>query len=158
MELGHNIVVPDGELCNCGKKGCLEAYASVQGMLNRIAQLPEGDLIKTMTNIVSAAPESCAVAAILQESMEYLSWSIANLVINLDADRVVLGGGVLDIPEYDVAGLVQRIKRYLPAILRDSVNIHKAKLGNKAGISGAIYLAEMMHKTKSGMKLAIQNE
>lgn len=142
MELGHNTVVINGALCNCGRKGCLEAYASVNGMINRIHEIKPNVKVMNIGQILSLASKNRAVGKILSDSLMYLGTAIANLAINLDADAIIIGGGVIEVPEYPFAKLKKSIKSNLPSLLSSQILITKAKLGNKSGVMGGILLAE----------------
>jgi len=142
MELGHNVVIHNGQLCNCGKKGCLEAYASVNGMRNRIIQKFSNLKLMDIDDILQATKESLEIQSIIDESLQLLSCAVANLIINLDADAVVFGGGVIDNASYPFPDLKEQILSSLPEIYRKKIIIKKARLGNKAGVWGAVLAAE----------------
>lgn len=143
MELGHNTVLVNGVECNCGRRGCLEAYASVNGLLKLIINSEPGNRrINNMKDILQGGAADVNIQKIIDQSVEYLAIAISNLVINLDAEAVVLGGGVMDIDNYPASILINKIMEYLPDILKKSTLIKKASLGNKAGAMGAICLAE----------------
>ncbi|MFO7659446.1 MAG: ROK family protein [Candidatus Cloacimonadaceae bacterium] len=145
MELGHNTVLVNGTVCNCGRRGCLEAYASVNGLLNLIRNSESGSGSKktsSMKDILQDGAADINMQKIIDQSIDYLAMAISNLVINLDAEAIVLGGGVMDIDDYPAHKLMKRIMENLPDLLKKSTVIKKASLGNKAGAMGAIHLAE----------------
>src|SRR5262249_28742759 len=106
-EIGHMCVEADGELCNCGSRGCLEAYAGSVGLLNAARKLlaapsgrksllhqwPSSEL--TPEKLSQAALKDEAVAkAVWQMGGYYLGLGISSLVYLLNLDDVVLVGGV----------------------------------------------------------------
>ena len=107
-ELGHMIVTPNGPICSCGNRGCLEAVASGEairqkalGILKRgvpsmISELAGGDLSKIEAKTVfDAAKENDIVAqSIVNETAEYIGMALANSVNLIDPDRIVLCGGL----------------------------------------------------------------
>jgi glucokinase len=87
-EIGHQTVEPDGLPCTCGNRGCLEPYASAA----RIAELA-GTATAEEAVDRALAGERRALAG-LAEAGRWLGIGIANLVVLVNPDRVVLGGGV----------------------------------------------------------------
>jgi len=143
MELGHNTVVIDGALCNCGRRGCLEAYSSVNGMLNLIRNSGlQNEGVTNMQDLLLNSKKNGQIKKIIDKSVEYLSIAISNLVIDLDVEAVVLGGGVMEIGYYPGQELKNRISNNLPNLLSKTLIVKTAVLGNKAGVMGAIHLAE----------------
>ncbi len=138
-EFGHVTVVDNGQLCNCGKKGCLEAYASVDGlrrslsaMDDELASLSIGKLLERQDNRVTET---------LKLGHDYLVAAIVNYVTLLDPEYVILGGGGMDAGMYDVHSIKGDMERSLAAVNRDKVAVVKAFYGNRAGVMGAILLA-----------------
>jgi len=104
-EVGHQTIVPDGPLCGCGKRGCLEALASGPAIA-RIAREqiaegskptclpPEGVTLETLTarHVVEAAHAGDALArAVLEEAGSYMGIGLANIVQILNPERIILG-------------------------------------------------------------------
>lgn len=96
-EIGHMSLVPDGARCNCGKRGCLEAYASGTAVANffRKSRFKTNERV-TAREVGAAAREGNKLAI---ESYQcagyYLGIGIANLLNILNPEKVVIGGGVL---------------------------------------------------------------
>lgn len=104
-QLGHLVIDPDGPACRCGRRGCLDAYASDQGVLERLgrdAAAPEGD----GAIAVAAAPTIDQARrrardgdrrseAVLREAGAALGVAIANLMTLLNPPKIVLSGSGL---------------------------------------------------------------
>ena len=102
--IGHMVIQMNGRLCPCGRRGCLEAYASAPAMVadftRRVGKrhLPENYGLKTgrfgVKEIAqfAAGGDPSAIAA-LQTGAEYLGVGIASLIDLLDPDIVIVGGG-----------------------------------------------------------------
>ena len=104
-ELGHIVIDRNGPLCSCGKRGCVEAFASIRATINRVRQALEsgaktslrqaGSITTDLTAeaIISAARhgDEVARAALLQTS-EALATGIANAAQLLNPSLVVLAG------------------------------------------------------------------
>jgi glucokinase len=157
-EFGHLRVVPDGHLCGCGARGCLEQYASGSALRRHTREaisaspdlarnlLARGDgTIDGLTGqaITDAAREGDAVAlAAFQTTAQYLGAGIASLAVLFDPSCVVIGGGVIDAGEILLAPTREAMKRYMPfAGKHPYPEIVAAELGNEAGLVGVADLA-----------------
>ncbi|MBW6514449.1 MAG: ROK family protein [Candidatus Syntrophosphaera sp.] len=144
LELGHVIHIPQGELCSCGRRGCVEAYASVDGIRRRILRLkeirqdcgPEPSLIQIMQR-----SDNSLVSRIIDEGMHALALGLANLCVILDPDTVVIGGGAMDGGLYDWDKFQDLFQSELPLANRPRTSLEKALEGNRAGVLGAVVLA-----------------
>ena len=149
-EVGHTVLVLDGEDCTCGRKGCWEAYASAtalirQGreaaaahptsLLNRYPELTGRDVF----DAADAGDE--AAQAVLKRYYVYVAAGITDLVNILSPEMVLIGGGISRQGER----LLRPIRRYVAAncfggAKRLQPVIQAAQLGNEAGIIGAAAL------------------
>ncbi|MBX3141626.1 MAG: ROK family protein [Trueperaceae bacterium] len=108
-ELGHVVVDPSGPACTCGKRGCLEAFASGAALDKLAAEATEahpGSLLARslatrrqerghVAALAKAASEGDALAAkILSQATSHLGLVVAGLVDTLALERVVIGGGL----------------------------------------------------------------
>jgi predicted NBD/HSP70 family sugar kinase len=92
-EIGHLRLVPDGPLCGCGRRGCLEALASLPAILARIDGLTAGDPQLQLEQLIRRADaEDTAVTKALAEAGTHLGHGIAALVNILNPETVLLGG------------------------------------------------------------------
>ncbi len=146
MELGHVTAITDGDLCNCGRKGCLEAYASVDGIRRRVERELALDFSSSgsfsLIELISAQQEYPRITELIQEGMHALALGISNLVVVMDPDLVVIGGGAMDAGLYELTDLEKIIRGYLPPLNSSHLTLDKALEGNRAGVWGAIFLAE----------------
>jgi predicted NBD/HSP70 family sugar kinase len=97
-EWGHTTVVYGGRPCRCGSRGCLEAYAGAEAILERYRQARRGrrdqagDEQARLAALLAAAPKSAVAEQVLAETAEYLGAGIANLINLFNPERIVLGG------------------------------------------------------------------
>ena len=102
-EVGHMTLLPDGPICGCGNRGCLEALASGPSIARRAREalatgqpsrlLDAGEF--TAADVVRLAQEGDAIAAeVWDETVRYLGLGVAAIVTILAPERVVIGGGV----------------------------------------------------------------
>ena len=85
-EVGHMTVVPEGEACYCGKKGCLDAYCSAK----RLADFADGSLDAFFERL---GQKDTDAVKLWDDYMTYLSLAINNIHMILDCD-IILGGYV----------------------------------------------------------------
>jgi predicted NBD/HSP70 family sugar kinase len=92
-EIGHLRLVADGPQCGCGRRGCLEALASLPAILARIDGLTDPDPQIQLEHLIRRADDGeAAVTKILGEAGTHLGHGIAALVNILNPEYVVLGG------------------------------------------------------------------
>lgn len=96
-EFGHTVIDPDGPLCECGKRGCLEVYASDPALLRAAAAArARGDLPAAVNDLdtLLAAAESGTQAAqdIYAHAGEVLGMGIANLINILNPQLILISG------------------------------------------------------------------
>ena len=157
-EFGHMRVVPDGELCGCGVRGCFEQYASGTALMRQtkvaIAKDPDNarDLLArgdgTIDGLAGSHITDAARAGdkfaigLLQQSGDWLGAGIATLAMLFDPSIVVIGGGVIDAGELLLEPARKAMMREMPFVGKHPVpEIVAAKLGNEAGLVGAADLA-----------------
>jgi len=139
---GHMIVEPAGRMCNCGQRGCLEAYVSGNGMLKGY-RLRGGDLSVRGPEIFRRALEGDAVAyETYTEFIYYLAIGIANILNTLAPEYLVLGGGISAQGEKNLLFPVrQQIGAIMSMPFRFPDMVTLAHLGPSAGVIGAALLA-----------------
>jgi glucokinase len=154
-EFGHMQVVPEGEPCECGRRGCWEQYASGRALV-RFARSRMGHEPTVLTDacggdaerltgpmVTDAAVDGDLVARHAFASVgEWLGVGLANLVAALDPDFIVVGGGV------SAAGsrLIDPARAELERTVVGSGHrilppVAAARLGPEAGVVGAAELA-----------------
>lgn len=141
-EPGHCIMVPDGELCSCGQKGCLEAYSSVDGIRRRLQNLNSIYHDLNLPDLIFKRKEVKEIDQVITQGEELLIRALANLITVLDPQTVVLGGGAMELGLYSITHIQQQVLQYIPLAHREIVNIALARYKNQAGIMGAILLCE----------------
>ena len=150
-EVGHTVLVLDGEDCTCGRKGCWEAYASATALIRQgkraAAAQPESLLAGygeglTGKDVFDAASAGDAAAqAVVDRYCVYVAAGITDLVNILGPEKVLIGGGISRQGER----LLAPIRAYVAANCfgghdRTPPVIECARLGNEAGIIGAAAL------------------
>jgi glucokinase len=130
-EFGHHTVVEGGPECECGNRGCLELYAGARAIA-RAAAAPSFD--EALASAREGDPE--AVHA-LGRAGELIGLAIANVLIFLCPDRVVVGGGVAAAGELLLGPLRASIADHARVAPLELIQIVEAELGPRAGAIGA---------------------
>ncbi|MEU8223257.1 ROK family transcriptional regulator [Kribbella sp. NPDC048915] len=100
-EIGHLRLVPDGPACGCGRRGCLEALASLPAILERVDGAVEDDPQHQLDTLIRrAAAHDAAVTKVLGEAGTHLGHGIAALVNILNPEIVLLGGAYALLAEH----------------------------------------------------------
>ncbi len=147
-EIGHILMNEnETECCGCGKKGCLEQYASATGIV-RMAKITLSDNEKpsklrslaevTSKDIFDLAKEGDETAVGLVEKLgKMLGTALAHITCVVDPDVIVVGGGVSKAGQI----LIDTIQKYyVPAAFHAcrATQFKLAELGNDAGMYGAV--------------------
>ncbi|HSA96992.1 MAG TPA: ROK family protein [Acidobacteriota bacterium] len=138
-EIGHTSIAIDGRVCECGRRGCGEAYLSGPSLGRRYAELSGAVLApdQIFARYEAGDPQARRV---FEESFRVMGELFANCVNALDLEAIILGGGVSNIPLwYDNVPPV--MNKALFGIPGRRIPILKAVLGDSAGVLGAAYLA-----------------
>lgn len=138
-ELGHTVVVNGGESCTCGRKGCLEAYASATALIREAKKATGNDM--TPEEIFDGAKKDDALQKVVDDYIGHLGDGIVNIVNVFRTQAILLGGGISAQGETLLQPLRKQMeeqafggtKGMLPELLI-------AKLGNQAGMIGAAAL------------------
>lgn len=149
-EIGHITVnLGEKESCSCGRKGCLEQYASATGIVRYASKYleenPDAETTlcpETLTSkiIFDAAKEGDEVAChIVAETGNRLGNAMATLACVMNPEVFVIGGGVSKAGEILIDSISRGFRKSAFHAVQDT-EIVTAELGNDAGIYGGAYL------------------
>jgi predicted NBD/HSP70 family sugar kinase len=138
-EIGHTSIAIDGRICECGRRGCGEAYLSGPSLGRRYAELA-GTCLAPDALLERYERGDAHARRVFEESFRVMGELFANCVNALDLEAIVLGGGVSNIPLW---------YEHVPPVMHKAlfgtpgrtIPILKAVLGDSAGVLGAAYLA-----------------
>ena len=130
-ELGHQTLLPDGPPCTCGNRGCLEAFARADAVAAACGTATPEEAVAA-----AQAGDEHAIAG-LAEVGRWLGIGIANLIVVLTPDRVVLGGGVAAAGDLLIGPIRDEVRRRVHVTDLVAVEIVTAELGTWAGAIGA---------------------
>lgn len=154
-ELGHTVIVCGGEPCTCGRRGCLEAYASATALIRDTKRAMEADKSSKMWDFVGSDIEKvdgrtsfetakigdASAQRVVDNYIEALGEGIVDFVNIFRPQAVILGGGVCAQGDNLIKPLDAFVKKYAYGGDRSpSVDLVIASLGNDAGLIGAAAL------------------
>jgi len=137
-ELGHVTVNPDGELCRCGSRGCLETEVSAQKIVKSYRQFcrSEEDLATEEVARRASNGDKAALKAFSHAGF-FLGIGLSLVINLLNPEKILLGGGVMDSDEFFLPSALEEAKRRSFTASYECCSIVKTQLGNKAGFIGA---------------------
>jgi glucokinase len=136
-ELGHIPVWPDGDLCPCGQRGCLERYASAAAITRRYVELGGSDAASPAEIAALRASDPLA-RRVWDDAAQALGIAFATCTLLLDPALIVLGGGLSEAGE--------ALREPVAAVLEERVlwrprpPVVLSRLGGRAGLVGAAVL------------------
>jgi len=154
-EMGHQTIIPDGPLCGCGNRGCMETLANGpaisaagvrllrNGLAPKLHEIAAGDLNRVTPETMAAAAVAgeATVADEIRRAAEYLGIGIANMVTALHPDLVVIGGGVSHLGELLLVPIRKVLRQRVRMFPAETVPVKISQLGDKAGMLGGVVLA-----------------
>ena len=150
-EIGHVSIDANGAQCNCGAKGCVEAYVGQRYLSERTRERLKGADHSMILDAAGGRPEaiepvhlSKAAAAgdplaneILREAAGLLGVALASVLNILDLRISIIGGGISGVGDDILMTVENSIRAHVLSPLRPDVRVLRAQLGNEAGILGA---------------------
>lgn len=153
-EMGHMVIVVNGEQCNCGRKGCWERYASANALTAQtkeaMLQNPESIMWQVVDGNIEdvsgrtafdAMRQGDEAAQIVSRYIYYVATGIINIINALQPEIICVGGGI----GHEGESLLEPIRRHVEkerysVYAEKQTEICAAVLGNDAGIIGAALL------------------
>jgi predicted NBD/HSP70 family sugar kinase len=138
-EVGHVLVDPQGPICRCGNRGCLETFVAGPALCELLRR-SHGPL--TVRGLVALAAEGDAPATrVLADAARIVGRAVADVCNTLNPDVVVVGGDLSAAGEIVLAPLREAVRRFAIPAAADAVRIVPSELGDRAEMLGALALA-----------------
>ena len=136
-ELGHVLADPEGRVCRCGNRGCLETVAAGPALLDLLRASHPGEL--TTRDLLALAREGdFGARRVLADAGRAVGRAVSVLVNCLNPGRIVLGGELATEPMLE--GVRETLGRFaLPGAFA-AVGVELGTLGDRAGVLGALSL------------------
>lgn len=155
-ELGHTVIVMDGEPCTCGRRGCFEAYASATALVRQTKKAMKENLNSLMWTVCGGDIDNVngitafdawkkgdeTATKVVNTYFKYISVGLANIINIFQPEVVCIGGGI--------SGEKERLTDPVNRLVNEQIyggepknRVTVAQLGNDAGIIGAAFLDKM---------------
>jgi len=160
-EVGHMTVVPGGRECGCGRKGCLEVYASATGLVKTVSQMisemrdesilrdvPPSKLTSKMIAEAAAKNDPVAVKA-MEYTAEKLGFGIVNSIVFTSPEAIFLFGGLAQAGEMLFAPVRKYLAKHNYVLFKNTVKILPSGISEANGAvlgSAALILNELSLK------------
>ncbi len=154
-EYGHMVLNIEGPRCNCGQRGCLEAFSSKIGMTDYIRQqIARGRSTMMEEAITESVFKSKAMKAaydagdpVMIEAIDraclYLAVGSGNLVNTFSPEMIVYGGGVMEaMGDVFLERILSKVDAYCLPSIKSTVRFAKAELNDDSILYGALALIE----------------
>ncbi len=142
MEIGHITVQPKGRLCGCGNLGCVEQYASANGVAISYFEATHQQCTAAEIATRAGAGDHAAIDA-YRLAGALLAQALAHVLKVIDVTDVVVGGGMSAGWQYMEQAFQQQLEQDLIPALRGKVNVSISSLGDQAGMLGAALLSQL---------------
>ncbi len=151
-EFGHIQMIPDGELCDCGKIGCLETVASGSAIVAKAKQMIESGTNSIIRKLVGGNTEKIKLPVIIEaahqgdqfaielieESGSYLARGLASLIHLLNPEMIIIGGDIAPAENLILDPIKQKLNKYTISRIRQDASIFISELKEHAVLLGTI--------------------
>ena len=158
-EIGHMVIEPEGPVCECGSRGCLESLSSgtaVARVARQRLSLGEqstmmdiaGGRIDDVTSVVVAEAARAgdeAAQSIIEEAATNLGVGMANLILAFDPGVIVIGGGMSQSLDLMMPAITREVDRHATRYLGSRTPVVKSELADDVSLLGAAALAISDH-------------
>lgn len=161
-EIGHMTIVPNGLRCSCGKKGCLEAYASGTAIAQYVKRalvsgkrsgyfrkLRLSEISGKMVSDAALLHDRVAIDA-RRKAADYLGIGLANVINLLNPKRIILGGGVMESVHHFWQPMMKAVRREAWPVPFSDCRIVRSLLAGRSGDLGAMALVINSRAVSSG--------
>jgi len=156
-ELSHIQLVEDGDLCICGKRGCLETITSANILLNNAIEGIKSNKVSQLTNKFSNQTENLKIEdivdaaksgdefsiSLLNETGQALGKGLAITIQILNPDIIVIGGPVSAANQYILTPIQQSLNRHCLGQIYENTNIQISEIWEQSGLLG---LTALLHQ------------
>ena len=154
-ELGHITVEPEGRICNCGNRGCLELYASGPSIVRGVTEARKNGRATSLSYDVPVSTAAVFKASsagdglcseVIAKAGKYLGLGILGAMHAFEPERIVIGGGVSAGFDQLFPFIKQQISEHAMAHFEGGMDIRVATLGEDSALIGAAcYLSDSLH-------------
>ncbi|MEA2286638.1 MAG: hypothetical protein QOJ21_2681 [Solirubrobacteraceae bacterium] len=152
-EIGHVLVDPQGPICRCGNRGCLETFVSGPALCELLRR-SHGPL--TVPELVSLAIEGDAgCQRVVHDAGRIVGRAVADLCNFIHPDLVVVGGELSVAGDMLLEPMREAVRRFAIPAATEDVRITAGVLGDRAEVLGALALAG--HESEDPLTLPVRH-
>lgn len=138
-ELGHVRARPEGAVCRCGNRGCLETVASTDAVLSLLRPTHgEGLTVRGLVELLHAG--DAAAHRVVNDAGREIGRAVADLCNVLSPVGVIVGGDLGAAAEPLLSGIREALDRYVLPPVRAAIELEAGVLGERAEVLGALAL------------------
>ncbi len=139
-ESGHMTVDPNGRLCHCGSRGCLETYAGGPALVKTYAAA-SGETISGAEITQRASLGDAVALRVLREAGRALGIAIASMAMTVNIELFVIGGSVASAGDLLLDPARESLKSYCFEEVAAKIRVSASTLGEDAALLGAAFMA-----------------
>ena len=133
-EIGHTTIEPNGRLCDCGRRGCLQTYISINELIGEARRVKDVSSIKEIFD-ASSDGESWAIE-ILDRWYTYVGIAVCDVIYVYNPETVIISGEIIEQAPWIIDIIRDVVEKSIWKPFKDTYEIKKTALGDKAGIIG----------------------
>ena len=150
-EYGHMVLEPEGPVCSCGQRGCLEIFSAKKGMSAYILQQAsrgrkcqladqiENGVFKSRALKKALADGDTVTMEAVDRACHYLAIATGNMINTFSPDMVIYGGGVIEaVGKIFLEKIEAEVDKYCMPSIRSTVQLKAAALGDDSILYGAL--------------------
>ena len=152
-EIGHVVVDPQGPICRCGNRGCLETLASGPALLKLVQDSRDGELsVREMIELARDGDAGCRRA--IADAGQVVGRVVAGLVNLFSPEMVVVGGDLGEAGDLLLDPLREAVRRDALPAAADGLKVVAGELGERANLLGALALVLMQSEHEVAARVA----
>jgi predicted NBD/HSP70 family sugar kinase len=152
-EIGHVVVDPQGPICRCGNRGCLETLASGPALLKLVQDSRDGELsVRQMIELARDGDAGCRRA--IADAGQVVGRVVAGLVNLFSPEMVVVGGDLGEAGDLMLDPLREAVQRDALPAAAEGLKVVAGELGERANLLGALALVLMQSEHEVAARVA----
>jgi predicted NBD/HSP70 family sugar kinase/biotin operon repressor len=138
-EIGHVLVDPQGPICRCGNRGCLETFVAGPALCELLRRSHGPLTVKDLLRLAKEGDAGCQ--RVIADAGSVVGRAVADLCNYLNPDLVVVGGDLSVAGDLVIEPMREAVRRFAIPAAADDVEIVAGTLGDRAELLGALALA-----------------
>jgi predicted NBD/HSP70 family sugar kinase len=137
-EIGHSIIDPNGKLCECGKRGCLQTYITDLALLQEANQIREVSSLQELFRYMEQGEPWAR--SIIDRACSYIAITINNVVCAYNPGSIILTGKFIEEHSGIFEAVKQKLQEFIGEHFSGSFEMFRSKLGERSVMIGAAKL------------------